>query len=169
METILWIEKYLTVAEESMSDGRVEEGVNILKRLLFEEPGYGPLHNDLGWTYMYHANDPAQAEMHFRMAIRFDADYAPPYLHMGTLLNRGGRHAEAIEYFRAGLAKPEAIRTALLEGMGHAYEMQGEYRPAIRAYREAATASVEDLEVDRMLKGVKRCRRKRLALLFSFW
>lgn len=33
METILWIEKYLTVAEESMSDGRVEEGFNILNGL----------------------------------------------------------------------------------------------------------------------------------------
>ena len=168
METILWIEKYLAVAEESMFDGRVEEGFNILNGLLFEEPGYGPLHNDLGWMYMYHANDAAKAEMHFRMAIRFEADYAPPYLHMGTLLNRAGRHAEAIEYFRAGLPKPEALRTSLLEGMGHAYEMQGQYRKAIRAYREAATASVVDLEVDRMLNGVKRCHRKRIAVLFSF-
>jgi tetratricopeptide (TPR) repeat protein len=168
METILWIEKYLTMAEEHIFDGQLEEGLNLLNGLLFEEPGYAPLHNHLGWAYMYYAEDAARAEMHFRMAIRFAADYAPPYLHMGTLLSRAGRHAEAIEYFRSGLTKPKAVTTALLEGMALAYETQREFRPAIRAYRDAATASVVDFEVDRLLRSAQRCRRKRLELFFSF-
>jgi tetratricopeptide (TPR) repeat protein len=168
MEKILWIENYLTRAEEIIFEGRVDEGMNILNELLFEEPGYGPLHNFLGWAYMYHVKDSAKAELHFRMAMRFCSDYAPPFLHMGTLLSRAGRYAEAIEYFRDGLAKPDAIQTALLEGMGHAYEMRGAYRDAIRAYKEAATSSLVDFEVDRILKGVKRCRKKRIAFFFSF-
>lgn len=168
MEMILWMEKYLATAEQMMFDGRVEEGLNVLNNLLYEEPGYGRLHNVLGWAYMYHANEPRRAELHFAMSMRFAPDYAPAYLHMGNLLNQAGRYAEAIGYFRSGLTRPEAIRPALLEGMAHAYELQGEYRHAIRAYREAANASVVDFEVDRMLKAVSRCRRKRVAFLFSF-
>lgn len=168
METILWMESCMASAEHMIYDGRVEEGLNVLNKLLYEEPGYGPLHNHLGWAYMYYANDALKAEMHFRMAMHFAPEYAPAYLHVGMLLNRAARYAEAIEYFRAGLAKPEANRTALLEGIAHAYEVQGEYRQAVRIYKEAATSSVVDTEVDRMLKAVSRCRRKRFAFLFSF-
>lgn len=168
METIIWIEDYLSRAEQAIINGRVEEGLGILNNLLFEEPGYAPLHNHLGWAYLYYANNAATAEMHFRVAMRFSAEYAPPYLHMGTLLNRAGRYSEAIEQFRAGLASANANRTALLEGMAYALEMLGDYRSAARAYREAAMASVVDFEVDRLLNGAKRCRRKRMALFFCF-
>ena len=164
----MWIESYMTNAEQMMFEGRVEEGLKVLNNLLYEEPGYGPLHSILGWAYMYYGDNAANAEMHFRMAMHFAPEYAPPYLHMGTLMSRARRYVEAIEQFRAGLGKPEALRCELLEGMGHAYELGGQYREAIRAYREAATASVLDYEVDRMLKSVKRCRRKRVALFFSF-
>src|SRR5687768_6902045 len=134
MEAILWIEKYMANAEQMIYDGQVEEGLNVLNDLLYDEPGYGPLHNYLGWAYMYYGNDARKAEMHFTMAIRFAPDYAPAYVHMGNLLSRAARYAEAIEYFRAGLTKPAANRTALLEGIAHAYELQREYRHAIRSY-----------------------------------
>ncbi|HYC86056.1 MAG TPA: hypothetical protein VEB86_12580 [Chryseosolibacter sp.] len=169
METLVWMEEYMSEAEEMIFNGRVDEGLNVLRSLLFEEPGYGSLHNYLGWAYMYHANDPERAELHFRMAIRFAADYAPPYLHMGNLLNRAARYSEALEYFRTGLTKPEAIRLALLEGMGYAHELLGEYGAAMRSYRQAATTSAIDSEVERVMKGVRRCRRKRIATFFSFW
>jgi hypothetical protein len=52
--------------------------------------------------------------------------------------------------------------------MGYAYEVRGEFRQAVKAYKEAALASAVDFEVDRLLNGVKRCRRKRIALFFTF-
>jgi tetratricopeptide (TPR) repeat protein len=169
METIAWIENYLAEAERLIFDGMVSEGMNILTNLLYEEPGYGRLHNHLGWAYMYHANDAVKAENHFRLAMRFAPELAAPYLHMGNLLSRAARYSEAISYFREGLSRPQAIKVALLEGMANAHELNGEYRMAIRFYKEAAIQTVADYEVDRVLKSVKRCRRKRFALLFSFW
>jgi tetratricopeptide (TPR) repeat protein len=136
---------------------------------LYEEPGYGNLHNYLGWAYLYFTPDVTRAQLHFRMAMHFAGEYAPPYLHMGNLMNRAGRYTEAVAYFRAGLAKPEANLTALYEGMAYAYEVKGEYREAVKAYKEAAMASAVDFEVDRLLKGVSRCRRKRIAMMFSFF
>ncbi len=168
METIAWIEKYLSQAEQLIYDGQLDEGLNILHELLFEEPGYGSLHNFLGWAYMYHVKDGARAELHFKVAIRFAPDYAPPFLHIGNLLNNSGRYAEAIEYFRLGLTKPDALRSILFEGIAQAYELQGDFRQAIRAYKDAAKASVAEFEVERLLNGVKRCRKKRVVLFFTF-
>jgi tetratricopeptide (TPR) repeat protein len=168
MEKLEWIEKYMTQAEQLIYDGQVEQGMNILQNLLYEEPGYASLHNFLGWAYLYHSKNEVLAELHFRMAIRFASEYAPPYLHMGNLMNQKGRYTDAIEFFREGLTKPDALRSTLLESMAHAYELKSDYRKAIRLYKEAASASVADFEVDRMLMGVKRCRRKRVAFLFTF-
>ena len=164
----MWMESYLNRAEALMFEGRTDEGMTLLNNLLYEEPGYGPLHNVLGWTHMFYVNDPKKGEMHFKLAIRFAPEFAPPYLHLGNLLSRQGRYAEAIETFRSGLSKPEAIRISLLEGIAMAHEKRGEFRNAIRVYKEAATASVVDIEVDRMLKNARRCRRKRMATLLFF-
>lgn len=168
MKTIAWVEKYLVEAEHLIFEGRVDEGMTSLNDLLYDEPGYGKLHNYLGWAYMYYGNDAARAELHFRMAMLFEPQYAPPYLHMGNLLNRAGRYVEALQYFGEGITKSDANRTMLYEGMAYAYEVTGEYRKAIRAYKDAAAATAMDHEVERMLKGVARCRKKRIALFFSF-
>ena len=169
METILWMEKYMSEAEHMIFDGRVEEGLGLLTNLLFDEPGYASLHNHLGWAYMYHAQNDLKAELHFNMAMRFSPEFAPPFLHMGNLCMKKGRHVEAIAYFTEGLTKPNALRSALLEGIGHAHEVSGAFALAVRAYKEAAKATAVDFEVDRILNAVKRCRKKRITLLFSFW
>jgi tetratricopeptide (TPR) repeat protein len=169
MNTIRWIEDYMTRAEDLIFDGHVDQALNILLELLFDEPGYAPLHNMLGWAYLYHVKDEATAEMHFRVAIKFSPDYAPPYLHLGTMMNQRGCYADAIALFREGLNKPQAIHNALLEGIAQAHEMRSQYGQAIRTYKEAVSKSVADFDVDRILRAVKRCRRKRFAMYFSFW
>jgi tetratricopeptide (TPR) repeat protein len=169
MEKIVWLENYMTEAERMIFEGRVEEGLTVLNNLLYDEPGYGSLHNHLGWAYMYYSQDATRAELHFQMAIRFFSEFAPPYLHIGNLMNRLGRYNESVAYFSAGLTKPGANRTALYEGMAYAYEVTGMYGEAVKAYKEAAISSTVDYEVDRLLKGVSRCRRKRIALFFSFF
>src|SRR6185436_9354430 len=116
MERIEWMEKHMTSAERMIYENKVDEGLHVLNDLLYDEPGYGNLHNYLGWAYMYYTEDAARAELHLKMAIKFESEYAPPYLHMGTLLSRMGRYSEAIEYYEKGLARPEALRVTLLEG-----------------------------------------------------
>ena len=165
---IEWMEKYMADAERLIYENKVDEGLVLLNNLLYDEPGYGSLHNHLGWAYMYYTNDVARAEKHLHMAITFQADFAPPYLHLGILHMRHGRHAEALSVLQLGLTKPNANRVVLLENIAHVYELKGEYREAIKAYKEAAKSTVVSFEVNNLMDGVKRCRKKRLALLFSF-
>jgi tetratricopeptide (TPR) repeat protein len=112
MNRIEWIEKYMTTAEQLIYDDQVEQGMKVLDNLLYEEPGYGSLHNHIGWACMYYTHDNVKAELHLKLAIRFDEAYAPPYLHLGILYNRLGRYSEAIECMRVGwLLASRTIRT----------------------------------------------------------
>ena len=161
-----WIENYLNEAEKLIYDNRVNEGIALMQNLLYEEPGYGYLHNHLGWAYMYYTPNVALAELHLKMAIRSDGEYAAPFVHLGNLMIRCNRYAEAIEYLQRGLQKPSANRVSFLEALGQAWELSGDFPKAIKAYREAMMASLIDQEVTNLNNHVARCRKKRWA---SFW
>ncbi|HEY0743455.1 MAG TPA: tetratricopeptide repeat protein [Chryseosolibacter sp.] len=163
-----WIEQYMTQAEQLIYNNNVEGGLELLNSLLYEEPGYGRLHNHLGWAYTYYTQDAARAELHLRMAIKFYPEYPAPYVHMGQLLIRLGRYNEAIEFLNTGLTKPECNQFTFLELLGRAYELKAEFRNAIGVYRRAMVASMADHELATLTQGIKRCRRKRWALFFSF-
>jgi tetratricopeptide (TPR) repeat protein len=165
---IEWMEKYMADAERLIYENKVDEGLVLLNNLLYDEPGYGSLHNHLGWAYMYYTTETAKAETHFNMAITFQSDFAAPYLHLGILYLRNGRYIEALSTLELGLTKPNANRVVLLENMAHVYELKGEFRDAIRTYKEAAKSTLVSHEVNNLMEGVKRCRKKRLALLFTF-
>jgi predicted Zn-dependent protease len=162
-----WIEKYLKEAEQLIYANEVDRGLNLLNELLYDEPGYGQLHNYLGWAYMYYTGDSARAELHLRMAIKFDPAYHAPYQHMGQSLLRLGRSGEAVSYLETGLALSGSNASILWEGIGRAYEMQTEYRRAIAAYKRAIVASLAAHEMSTLSEGIKRCRKKRWVLFFS--
>jgi len=164
---IEWIEKYLKEAEGLIYDNKVNEGLELMNGLLYEEPGYGFLHNHLGWAYMYYTQDVAKAELHLKMAIKFSGEYQAPYLHLGNLCIRNGRYLEAVELLECGVQKPNAYRVAFLENIGHAYELNRNYTKAIKAYREAALASVVTYEITNLTEGIKRCRKKKWAVTFG--
>lgn len=162
---IEWIEKYMFEAERMIVEGgpKLESGMNILNGLLYDEPGYGSLHNHLGWAHMYYTLNLEQAEVHFRAAIRFYPEFQAPYLHLGTMYVRQGKYGEAIEILREGLTKPQANKAGMLDLIAQSHEMRQEYKHAIKAYREAMLASMITGEMNVFSEGVKRCRKKRWA------
>ena len=168
-ETIMrieWIEKYLIEAEQLIYANNVEGGLRLMNDLLYDEPGYEGLHNYLGWAYLYYTADLDRAEMHLRTAVKFNAEYPAPYLHMGTLLIRKAKYNEAITFLEKGLQKPNANRLAFLESIAHAYELRGEYKKAINTYKSALKASIGH-ESNTLMDSIKRCRKKRVTLFFS--
>ncbi len=164
---IEWIEKYMADAERLIYNYQIEEGLEALNTLLYDEPGYGSLHNHIGWAYMYYTSDTAKAERHLKLAIYFDAGYMAPYLHLGKLYIQACRYKEALDSLKVGLTKQNANRVAFLESIAHAYELKGEYRNAIKTYKEALASTV-GVEITNLMDGIKRCRKKRLVMLFTF-
>lgn len=163
-----WIEKYLQEAEQLIINNKVKEGFQLLNSLLYEEPGYGYLHNHLGWAYLYYSDEFAKAELHLKLAIKFNGSYPAPYIHLGNLFIRMRRYADAIEYLKQGLNKPGAHRVGFLEALGQAYELNDDFKNAIKTYHEAIVSSVVTFEVNNLTEHIKRCRKKKWALLFGF-
>jgi predicted Zn-dependent protease len=164
---IEWIEQYLAEAEQLIMTNHVDRGLKLMNELLYDEPGYGYLHNYLGWAYLYYTNDTTRAELHLMMAVKFNEEYPAPYLHLGTLYNRMGRYTDALTYLKRGLTKPNANRQVFFQSMAQAYEMKREFGNAIQAYKEALTHSV-GYESETLMQSITRCRKKRLVLFFSF-
>ena len=164
---IEWMEQYMADAERLILDNKVNEGLALLNNLLYDEPGYGSLHNHLGWAYLYHAHNIGKAELHLKAAITFDADFAPAYLHLGTLYLRSGKYTKALATLATGATKTDANQVAFFECMGQAYELRCEYSKAIKAYKEAAKASVMSFEMNTLMEGIKRCRKKRVTFFFT--
>jgi tetratricopeptide (TPR) repeat protein len=164
---IEWIEKHLNEAEQLICNKDVEQGLRLLSNLLYEEPGYGSLHNHLGWAYLYYTADLAKAEMHLKLAVKFDLDFAAPCQHLGALYMQLGRYSEALVAFEQGLQRPMANKVALLEGMAQAYELRNEYTKAIEYYKRALVSTL-GAESYALNEGIKRCRKKRLSYFFTF-
>ena len=164
---IEWMEKYMADAERLICDNQIEDGLVLLNNLLYDEPGYGSLHNHLGWAYMYYTAETTKAELHLKMAIRFDAEFTASYLHLGNLYIRMGRYSDALLNLEKGLTIKNANRVAFLESIGHVYELKREYAKAIRAYKEALASTV-GFEVANLTEGIKRCRKKRWVMMFTF-
>ena len=162
-----WMEKYMADAERLIYNNEVEDGLALLTRLLYDEPGYGSLHNHIGWAYMYYTADAEKAERHLKLAIHFDAAFAAPYLHLGNLYIRMGRYAEALSNLEAGLTKQNANKVAFLESIAHVHELRRDYAAAIKAYKEALASSI-GFETASFTEGIKRCRKKRWVMMFNF-
>lgn len=166
MEKIEWLEIYLNEAETMISEGSVKDGLALLQNLLYEEPGYGALHNHLGWTYLYYMDDESKAEAHWKWAVKFDPELAPPYLHLGNFYLKKGKYADAASYLEQGLKKPDANRVVLLEHLAHSHELRSAYSKAIATYK-AALANCVGYQSEALMEGIKRCRKKKWALLFG--
>lgn len=167
MTHIIWIEKYMTEAEQLIYEDQVEQAMMIFDNLLHEEPGYARLHNHIGWAYLYYSEDVSRAELHLKMAVHFDKEYAAPYLHLGSLYIREGKYSDAVVYLQQGLTKSKANRVVMLQSLAYVHELRGEWRKAIAAYKKAMMVSVIENEVSDLEAGIRRCRRKRVALFFS--
>ena len=164
---IEWIEKYMSEAERLIYGNHVEDGLLMLTDLLYDEPGYGSLHNHIGWAYMYYTADVENAERHLKLAILFDPAFAAPYLHLGNLYLRICRYADALSTLKNGLTKQNANKTAFLESIAHVHELKRDYAAAIKAYKEALASSV-GFETTNFAEGIKRCRKKRWVMMFNF-
>ena len=161
MERIEWIEEYLDEAMRLAYDEGHEPALRLLDKLLFEEPGYGRLHFTLGKVYYNFADDQLRAEMHFRLAIRFDGEFADTYLYLGKLLSEDERHKEAVDVYLQGLNAKRAYKTELYNGAARSYELMKKYKKAILHYKDALSYSAETYHCLSLENSIRRCERKR--------
>lgn len=162
METdkIQWIEEYLNYVMEVVWLEGSERALELLNRILYEEPGYSRLHNVLGIIYFKHADDLKKAELHFRWAIQFNPNFADPYNYLAEVLKQDERHDDVIQLCKKGLKAEKTNKSFLLENLGNAWELKHNYRKAIKSYKKALSHSAELWSCRILEMSIERCKKK---------
>lgn len=158
MEKIDWIGEYLEEALRLADTEGHERALMLLDKLLYEEPGYGRLHFTLGKIYFTYTDQVANAEMHLKLAIKFDRELADPYLYLGCLLIDEERYNEAIDVYIRGLNAKRAFKAGLHSGAARSYELMKKYKKAIAHYQDALSYSAETNQCYVLEASIERCR-----------
>lgn len=160
-------EKYITEAERLFEDELIDEAERLLVDVLYDEPDFAKAHNHLGWLYLYKKENWSKAEMHLNFALKFDAEYAPAYLHLGALMWKKDKLKEAEDIYLKGLAQKEADKGTFLEQLGLLYESQERFGKAIKSLEKAIMTSSSTWFVDNCKDAIQRIRKKRRIKLWS--
>jgi len=125
-----------TISNLRIKQGRVFDGIELLRMAISIEPNAASLHATLG-ARLIQVNDVSAAEKAWREAVRLRPEVAANCLNLANLLARKGSTAEAEFYFKAALRNaPEFADTHLayaitLEAQKRMPEAERELRSAI--------------------------------------
>lgn len=128
---------YGKLASVLTDQGRITEAIAQYENGLRLDPGYGPLHLDLG-IQLARQGRRSEAMSHYLEAIRLMPNNAAPYNNLGNALAAEGRTDEAIERYQEALRRQPAYAEAhsnLAAGLvdkGRLADATGHYREAVR-------------------------------------
>ncbi len=101
------------LARVALNSGMKDEAVKALKRAVELQPGEASYHFALGSAWLKHPPDLQEAEQSFRQALKLRPADAQGQLHLGYVLLKSKKHAEAREWLEKSAAKgagtPEAF------------------------------------------------------------
>ncbi len=137
-------------AYERQMNGDLEAAISLYKRSLQVLPT-PEAHTFLGWTYAFQKRyDDAIREC--QKAIEADPEFGNPYNDIGAYLIEDGRHDEAVPYLRRALrAKRYEAYHYPHYNLGRVFERKGQWREAMREYREALRIEPEYVVAQRSL------------------
>lgn len=92
-------------------------------------------------------HDALLAEQRFRQALESDPQYADARANLAFLLQRQGKHREAISHLQAAV-KADSNNAAAYNNLGVAYDVAGQPGLAVNAYKQA-------LKLDSRLRGTR--------------
>jgi tetratricopeptide (TPR) repeat protein len=122
-----------------IQQGRVAEGIALLRRSVQLNPGAAAAQHDLG-AVLIAAGQPEQAAPAFAAALRLNPGIASAHHALAQIFDALGQEAKAISGYRAAVAlKPDLVAAQLR--LGDLYAARGLRVEAATAFRAAARAA----------------------------
>ncbi|WP_205504355.1 tetratricopeptide repeat protein [Rufibacter psychrotolerans] len=121
--------------QNAQGRGEVDRAIESLTAALALDPHLAPAYNALGYAYT-NKEDYDKARKAFEAYIRLAPQEANPYDSMGDLLQKLGKHKEAIQHFRKAAELDPSFNISLTK-VGHTYLLMGQYDEARKAYQYA--------------------------------
>lgn len=158
------LEKIIRNVDDFIQNNDFESAKLWLDELLFDVPDSGKVHAYLAWLYATYFENDSLAELHFKFALKFDANFYGAYINYSLLLVKNRRFAEAEAILKDGLKNTEFEKSDLLETLAKVYEAKGMLQKAKRCIKQALKSSVHPMQCELLLGELKRLHQKQWAL-----
>ena len=127
----------LATAENLAEEGRLEEAVHTLEKLVHKYPGMAPFHVRLGDLYVKMGDD-ARATDAYRVALSTQPSFLEATVKLGTQHMRQGRFVDAAVTFNRAIELNDRLITAFV-GLGVAQHDSGHLHESLATFDLAAS------------------------------
>ena len=154
------VENLYLEAENDIRTSNFQEAFEKYETILYEEPGYAPAHNSIGWIYKTQFEDYNRAEKHFMAAIQSDPLYPHPYFHLATVYQDQERLSDLTKHLEKCLKITILDKSWVYIRYGIIHENKGQYEEAIKQYRKAILLSMSNDKIREYQSDIDRCKVK---------
>lgn len=147
-------------AEADIRNNNYHEAFQKYESILYEEPGYAPAHNSIGWLYKTQFDNYQKAETHFAAAMQSDPLYPHPYFHMAALLIDLERYDELKKHLEKCLRIITIDKAWVYYRYGMLEEIKGNYKQGIKNYQTAILYCLNNEKIKDYQCDIERCNTK---------
>lgn len=151
-------------AEADIRNSNYHEAFQKYESILYEEPGFAPAHNSLGWIFRTQFDNYEKAEMHLKAAIQADPLYPHPYFHLAGLYIDLEKFDELKSLLDKSLTIVTIDKAWVYYRFGMMQEIQGQYETAIAFYKKAIINSISNDKIKDYQADIERCTTKQSIL-----
>ena len=147
-------------AEADIRNNNYHEAFQKYETILYEEPGYAPAHNSIGWIFKTQFDNYEKAETHFQAAIQSDPLYPHPYFHYAGLLIDLDRFDELKKLLEKCLKVVTIDKAWVYYRYAMIEEINGNFTGAIKQYKTAILHCMNNDKIKDYQADVERCKTK---------
>ncbi len=162
---IEYIESGIKEADRMIDASEYDQAKDLLNRLLFDEPGYAKVHNNLGWLYQYCFDNKRQADLHLKYAIQFNPRLSVAFDNITELYIKDSRYDE-LQALLQNVISNGNVEPCVFVSLGRVYEAKLKFKSALKYYRKAFYATTDSYDADDIKDCIKRCRYKWIRNIF---
>jgi len=159
--TNFYLEEKFLSADRMISEGRLSEAAHLLEEILAEAPDFGKAHNHLGWLYETKFKNYAQAEEHYRLAIKFSPEYPAAYYNYCYCLSTLRKYDDLERVLELAIKVSGISYATIYNEYGLLREAQGKLDDAIHYFRLHIQNSFDAKSIETAADSIKRCERKK--------
>ncbi|MFY7965077.1 MAG: tetratricopeptide repeat protein [Chitinophagaceae bacterium] len=154
------VEQLYLEAEADIRNTNYHEAFEKYETILYEEPGFAPAHNSMGWIYKTQFDNYAKAENHFKAAIQADPLYPHPYFHLSTIYFDLDKFDALKSHLEKCLNVTTVEKAWIYYRFGMIEETLANYNEAILLYKKAITNSFNNEKIADYKADIERCNTK---------
>ena len=154
------VEQLYLEAEADIRNSNYHEAFEKYETILYEEPGYAPAHNSMGWIYKTQFDDYAKSENHFKAAIQADNLYPHPYFHLSSVYFDLDKFDDLKNHLNKCLTVYTIEKAWIHYRFGMIEETLCKYDDAIKHYQNAILNSFNNEKITDYKADIERCNTK---------